>query len=242
MKEIIIEKLNLLSVDNWIQLIIALLWGIYVFYTGLTFKEVQKQTKEFKKQTELNNNAYLIIEKYICKEIKHPVIDMIPKRSKELYEEWAKIVKDNADAGSSEEFLVLELKNRGGCDITGWDITLELDIEPSEYLKNKSRIRSEEGEKINISSNDYVSVIEKEDSIKIAVFKLGSFPEINFDLAVKYTDMRNKKYSEFGGIKKINHRNALAHLTDKDKESNKEVDSLRNFIDSIEDEIEEQID
>lgn len=214
-----------MNLDTGIQLIIAFLWGIYVYYTRETFLEI-------KKQTELNNNAYLIVEKDVSRDIEDdegnnnidkPIINLIPIKNRELYEKWERIVESNINVGSSRIYVILKLKNTGHCDIVDWKLTLNMNIKPSEYLENEVLIKKEDKTFI-INSNDNTSVIEKGDYIKIAIAVVGSFPEVDLSWSIEYEDIREKKYKRFSGIKSSNHLNPLAHVSKEELENREEDD------------------
>ncbi len=226
-------KLWGITIDTWVQMVSTLFWGIYVFFTIKTFNEVEKQTKEIKKQTELSNNAHLVVKKDICQNIDDSTTNLIPSEIQDSYKKWEQIVKDNVKEVSNKDYIVLELKNRGGSDIVNWEMEIDVEIEPSDFLKNHSQTTGEDY-KVKISPTASSLFIEKEESIKVAVGLLGSFPEVDMKFSFTYKDMREKNYTTFSGDKNITDTNPYAHITEEEFENRNnsfddEFEDIDNF-------------
>jgi hypothetical protein len=186
-----------------VNVVIAILWGVYVYFTIQTFKEIHRQT-------ELQCEAFLMVTCETMNSVPDNVINKICKTSTISHDKWTEIVKTHIPAAIGlDSHLILTLTNKGRSDIISWKIKEKLNIQPGQYLKNKFNTF---GETISwdIESENKEDLIEPGQSIQIEVSKIGGYPLGEFSWEIEYADMRNKTYKTFSGDKLKIIRNALA--------------------------------
>ena len=182
---------------------IAILWGIYVYFTIKTFKEIHRQT-------ELQSEAFLMVTCETTDSVSEKAINKTSETSIKSHNKWAKIVKTNIPAAIGvDSNLIITLTNKGRSDIISWKIRETLSIKPGQYLERRFNTI---GETISwdIKSENKCDLIEQGQSISILIAKVGAYPEANFSWEIEYTDMRNKTYKIFSGDKFKIVKNALA--------------------------------
>lgn len=90
----IIKFLN--DINPVIDLSIAVLWGIYVFYTIRTFKEIHRQT-------ELQSEAFLIVSCEVVDSVTEKMVDKKDSQHMSIYDKWHEILKTNIPSAVSKE-------------------------------------------------------------------------------------------------------------------------------------------
>lgn len=164
-------------------LVTTLLWGIYVYFTIKTFKQI-------KRQTDLQSRAFLLATPKMCSEVQNKSISKI---ASELQEKWHRILENNMPESLNENRLFeLELTNRGKSDIISWKITLNAKVTEGEFLKQKFGIN---GESTNwlINSNSEQTIAPNQ-MIKVPVLVTGDFPKVSLTWNICYEDLMEGKY------------------------------------------------
>jgi len=185
-----------------INLLNALLWAFYVYYTIRTFRQIRRQT-------ELQSEAFLVVSSELLSGDK-PASVTAGSGIQELYDKWFQILQTNIPAArKQEQSVVLRLKNRGRSDITWWNVEVNAHVEPGKYLSNKFNI-SGEISKWTIEHEGYKDIIAPDEKIDVVIAKTGVFPVVKFHWSIKYKDMREVTYSRFGGDHSLVDRNVLA--------------------------------
>ncbi|MHB8137547.1 MAG: hypothetical protein ACYDGO_04070 [Smithellaceae bacterium] len=186
-----------------VNIIIAILWGVYVYFTIKTFREI-------KRQTDLQSEAFLIVACQTIDSVPIKTINKIGGKIDKSHDKWTEIVKTHIPgAVGPASHLTLTLTNKGRSDIISWKIIPTLSIKPGNFLAKKFNTS---GETISweIKSNDRRDIIGQGESITIEIAKVGAYPEAELFWAIEYTDMRNKTYKTFSGDKSKTVTNALA--------------------------------
>jgi hypothetical protein len=180
----------------------TLLWGIYVFFTIWTFREISKQT-------ELQSAALLIVACQLQPSIPPTAINLLPLAEQTLYKKWTDIITKNIPkAEAPKQYVLLFLTNRGHSDIIRWKIKLNVEIFPGTYLANRNTI----GDSVSwaIQSQGYNHIVGQGDTKTIIIAETGIFPKAQYQWNIEYYDMRDKKYSYFAGDKSTEAKNVLA--------------------------------
>jgi hypothetical protein len=195
-------KTNKDYVDPLLALVTTVLWGVYVFFTIKTFREIRRQT-------ELQSEAFLVVASQITQDTKEAV-DRVTSKAKGLWEKWNRIIRNVPDVVCPENYLVLRLQNRGKCDIVSWRIRLNVAVEPLQYLKSTQNVT---GETVSwlVESQGQKDILAPDHSTSVCVLKCGVFPKAEMTWDLDYTDIRNKKYSRFGGDFKGEDNNAYSN-------------------------------
>jgi len=189
-----------------VNVVIAFLWGIYVYFTIKTFREIHRQT-------ELQIEAFLMVTCETMDSVSLQTIKVIKKvceTSIASHKKWTNIIKTNIPAAiGPDSHLIITLTNKGRSDVISWKIKETLSIQPGQYLQKNVNIS---GETIcwDIMSEDRRDIIEQGQSVNIEVAVVGAYPEGNFSWEIEYTDMRNKTYKTFSGDKLKTVSNVLA--------------------------------
>jgi hypothetical protein len=213
-------------------LLSTILWGIYVYYTIKTFKEIRKQT-------ELQNDAFLVIrvdnstaaassvladsprlargfelrpaEKATMFELlqgrKRPALSIIPPEAQNLINKWSTICTNNLKNVSIEQIpIILFLKNHGKAEIISWTITFNINVEPSANLATNNIGGDKQKWKIQSTNS-----IGADQTIAVEVFKSGPFPSACLTWVTHYVDARNKHYTACGGDLELQLVNAFTN-------------------------------
>lgn len=155
-------------------------WGIYVYFTWKTFREI-------KKQTDLQSRSHLIINTTESEEVEsyEEDIEIVPTQ---LYNEWKDILRKNYPQGlqATSKVLLFKLMNRGKADVDWWDLKLKGKISHGKFLE-KTLKASPETFNLQIKS-DYNQQILSKDEICIPIIILGAFPQIELSWEVTYGD------------------------------------------------------
>jgi len=184
------------------------LWGVYVYYTYKTFKEIKKQAQiqhksllQIEKQTELQHRALLsVIPKESRIDAEH-----YPWKARELHNKWKGIITRNMPDLERDDFkekaLILILANRGKSDIVFWSIEIIAEITGSTYMRrsniNEDKFVSDDETphlKWEIKSSSSEQIIPGE-KIEIPILLYGYFPEVMVTWNITYTDIRNQSYT-----------------------------------------------
>ncbi|RPH95481.1 hypothetical protein EHM69_04225 [candidate division KSB1 bacterium] len=181
-------------IEEW-QITLAaastILWGVYVFFTIRTFKEI-------KAQTDLQREALLVVQ--VPQDTQSECyIDKEHSSFKALREKWRGIVRDNVpNVATPENIVFLRLTNRGKCDILSCCITIEAVVDPLTYL---STTRNIEGESLKweVPIDTGSTMLPEDFTQDIIIARAGVFPKIAFKWNIEYTDIRGKTYSRFVG-------------------------------------------
>ncbi len=185
-----------------------LLWGVYVYYTIKTFRQIHRQT-------ELQSEAFLVVTSSLEGSLRDDLREFDCIESKSMYKKWYDILKNNLQSAlTGEKYLVLKLDNRGRSDIVSWKVKVNGVINSGDFLHTKCNIN---GEKFSwvIEENNNKQLIASESHIEVIISKLGVYPEIALTWEIEYYDMRGRKYSNFGGAKSISDKNFLALIPTK---------------------------
>jgi hypothetical protein len=181
------------------------LWGIYVYYTIRTFKQIHRQT-------ELQSEAFLVVTSKMENSLKEEQKEFDCVESHNIFKKWHEILKNNLPSAlSGEKYLNLKLDNRGRSDIVSWKIKVSGNIDSGDYLSTKCNINGEKFSWI-IEEINNKQLIPSESCIEVIIAKLGVYPEISLTWEIEYHDMRGRKYTNFGGAKSVNDKNFLAYI------------------------------
>lgn len=173
----------------------SILTGIYIYYTRKSFLEI-------KKQTDNQIRAYLFssIETSTEKAASDTLFDI-----RNNYDESIKRLLP--DQSKSETNLTIKLKNRGKTDICWWKITLNIDINVGQYLKEMHL----NDDKHSIAKEGCTSkdVIQPEESINVSIGNMGYIPKAFLSWNIEYKDIHGNVYTEFSGDKDYTYINPL---------------------------------
>jgi len=186
-----------------VEFVIAILWGLYVYFTIKTFREIHRQT-------ELQFEAFLMVTCDTTATIPEKATQKIKEVSDQFHEKWKDIVKQHIPSAIGQDsYLTLNLTNKGKSDILAWTIKMLLEVNPGQYLKKKYNTY---GEQIswNINSETSSDIIGIGQTITLLVAKIGAYPEGKFFWEINYSDMRNKPYETFSGNTTKTVKNSLA--------------------------------
>lgn len=191
------------QLDALLVFLSTLLWGVYVFYTIRTFLEI-------KRQTELQSQAFLVLNSDIRTEARDDLSRVSPL-IQALYDKWHDILARNLPkATQPPSYFVLTLRNRGKSDIVDWKITIHLDVAPLQFLSGTYNIS---GEHLSwtIHSNGSEDYIPPDKHIDVVLAPVGVFPRAEFTWEIGYADYRGTRYARFGGDARRVIQNALAN-------------------------------
>jgi Ca2+/Na+ antiporter len=162
----------------------TLLWGIYVFFTIKTFKQI-------KKQTDIQSRAFLLVKPNFSIDTENKKI--INSTAIRLKDKWNEILNNNLEKTIIEKkFFNLSLINRGKSDITKWEISISVEIKEGKYLNENFSINGEKADWI-IKSKTH-QTIEPGKDLDIPIISVGDFPEITISWKISYTDLMNNTY------------------------------------------------
>lgn len=202
--------------ESLLTLILAfltvILWGVYVYYTRKTFKEI-------KKQTDFQSQAYLVTSIIDC-EKEYSSSDhtkdycesiIINKSINDIHEKWSDILKHNLKvAYQPKRQLILKMSNRGNSDIVYWKVNAKILIDPCEYLTEKLNSIKDECEWV-IESNSEDDTIRKDEDICISIAEYGNFPSAVITWEIEYKDIRENKYTKHTGRTSYKTVNTMAN-------------------------------
>src|SRR6266566_7179967 len=110
-----------------LELVTTLLWGIYVYFTIITFREIRRQT-------DLQSEAFLVVAAKVSDQL--VAGKTVDNASKSLHEKWHGILTTSLPkAVQKEKYLTLECTNRGRSDIVRWKINVAAEIKSSHFLQ-----------------------------------------------------------------------------------------------------------
>jgi hypothetical protein len=193
-------------IEEW-QLILAAVstlgWGVYVYFTIRTFREI-------KAQTDLQREAFLVVQVS-----KNPpsenALDREHANFKTAREKWKEIVQSNVpEAILPDRAIVLQLVNKGKCDISRCSISVEASIQPLMFLARKRNIKGEVL-KWQVAVDPVDAMLAEDDTMEVIIARVGMFPHVAFTWTVEYEDIRGKKYSRFGGYRGTEDTNQMAN-------------------------------
>jgi hypothetical protein len=181
----------------------TILWGFYVLFTILTFRQIRKQT-------DLLAEAFLVVA--FKKVQDYRVASDIPfeRTAFELHEKWSKILtKHVPNAVRKESALLLTLTNRGRADIIKWSISVTARVDPGEYLLKEYNTH---GEMVSwsVASAGAKHIVQPEKPVEVVLAPIGNFPNVEFTWSIAFEDMRGKKYVRAAGDSSVKDTNALA--------------------------------
>jgi len=185
-------KLFLSDINPLINLGIAILWGIYVYFTIKTFKEIHRQT-------ELQSEAFLIVSCDVANSNTEKTINKVNRQNIESYDKWHGILNSHIPAAIGQDsYLLLKFTNKGRSDITEWQAVVNVRIMPGQYLNKKFNIGGEDvvWEFKRDSAQD---IIPAGESVAFVIAKVGVYPQVECNWEIKYSDMRDKHYKSFNG-------------------------------------------
>lgn len=184
---------NLVFFNFILSIITTLLWGIYVYYTRKTFKEMSKQTRELQKQTDYQTRAFIITTP-INQETDENCIIM--GEIMNLHNKWKKILEANTNYELTTKvgLFALKLKNRGRSDVVKWELKVKATIDPGEFLKEKYNINGEKIEFIIESNSSEEHIIPADRELIIPISPISFFPKCTFRWELRYIDIRNQEY------------------------------------------------
>ncbi len=115
--------------QSFIELILLILWTIYIIFSVRTFREV-------KRQTELLSEAYLLItSELVPLDESNYDDDDVPSTAIDLFIKWYRILLTSIPmALTATNYVVLTLHNRGKSDIVWWKINIRASVRPETYL------------------------------------------------------------------------------------------------------------
>jgi hypothetical protein len=198
----IIKFLN--DINPLINLTIAVLWGVYVYYTIKTFKEIHRQT-------ELQSEAFLYVSCEVVNSVTEKMVDKKDSHHMSVYDKWHEILKSHIPSAISQEsYLLLTFKNKGRSDIVEWKADIDTTIASGQYLTKKFNIGGDNfAWQIKNESNK--DIIPAGESVTFIIAKIDVYPQIECTWKIDYSDMRSKQYKAFAGDKKKVNRNSLAY-------------------------------
>lgn len=194
--------INFLNENNGVLTgLSTMFWGIYVYFTIKTFKEI-------KKQTDLESKAFVVISAH--KDTTIPK-DKSFLQFKDSYEKWKGILTRNLpDVNINETTLILKLANKGKSDIHEWSLKVFAQIDPDEYLTSECNISGEVVETV-IESNGADHYMASGEDLCIPIAQLAVYPIIEFCWELNYTDVKGITEKTFGGDKSFTSTNAMAN-------------------------------
>lgn len=183
------------------ELATTILWGIYIYFTIRTFREI-------KRQTDLQSEALLVVAAKTLDQM--PPNVNIPDEAQKVHDKWKQILETNIpSAVQKEKYLILEFTNRGRSDIVGWEIRVMADISASDFLQNTYNIVGEDVE-WTVCYKNHKDNIAPNDTIQVPIAVTGCFPEAKFIWLIEYSDTRDVDYQKFSGDPSYSDINALA--------------------------------
>lgn len=192
-------------------------WSVYVLFTIMTFREIQRQTKlqsesfeQIKRQTDLQSEALLSVSASI--RTNAPTERPLHERVQNVHARWREILKTQAPTALNrpDQLVVLHLKNRGRSDIVDWKIQVALKVEPGPHLATTFQTQGNDvnWEVNHVGSRDIVDA--QGEQIDVAIAPTGKFPLANFRWTIEYTDAKGKAYTHFVGDHEVSDTNAFA--------------------------------
>jgi hypothetical protein len=182
----------------------TLLWGIYVYFTIRTFRQI-------KRQTDLQTQAFLIVAAQKV-DAGRKLVRAFPPGAQELHDKWRGILQKNLpNAMQPDKWLVLKLTNRGRADIVKWAIEIRARIKPGDYLDKKCNTRGEEQNwTVCYRSHQDIVALESGTGVEVPIAIISAFPSVEFSWTISYEDTRHVKYQRFGGDSGWTDSNVLA--------------------------------
>jgi hypothetical protein len=180
----VIEVLSNNTIPLWtliLTVVSTLLWGIYVFFTIKTFREI-------KEQTILQSRSFLVVKPVLSE-----LTDLVGFNADSLstHALWKLTLQNNLpEAMKQENCFSLQLMNRGKSDIIKWSIKIKVIITVGQYLTG-----------LNIAGNNYQYTINSSpldqigpgQEICIKVLPYGFYPKAEISWTISYEDIRNNK-------------------------------------------------
>lgn len=200
--------------DPFIELLIVVAWGLFIYYTIKTFRQI-------KRQADLQSEAFLVIGAEATSS-DSSADNRIPEEATDLHSRWREILNgaDLSEAlGREDKYLVLRLHNRGKSDIVKWKLTITAEVEPGSHLSDNYKT-SGEVQEWTIEGDSYEDILEENEDTSIGAALLGPFPVARFRWEVSYKDMRDVTYSRFGGDATFTDRNVFADPTSEGSNGN----------------------
>lgn len=200
------ELLTFLNANQGLTTFVStLLWGVYVYYTIETFRQIRKQT-------DLQMDASLLIESQLVDT--DAVTIKCPSEAVSLYQKWNDIIRrlpNSEEIPTRQQYITLRLRNRGKSDIVSWEITVTTSVEPGEFLADRYNTSSESSIWKIVSQNSCNYICSSED-IVVSIAKTGIFPKATFSWTVSYIDSKGKKYRVFAGDSHKMDENLLVNM------------------------------
>ncbi len=210
----IIAVLN--QINPLINLTVAVLWGIYVYFTIRTFKEIHRQT-------ELQSEAFLLVSCDVVGSISDRTVSKLDSQNLRSYDKWVEILNTNLPGAiSPPQYLVLRFSNKGRSDINEWNAQIAADIAPGRYLEEKFNIGGEIAA-WKVKSDGSKDIVSTGEDVTFAIAKVGPYPLITFSWEIQYSDMRGKPYTSFSGDKTRVIENSLSYSMKADNDVSKNV-------------------
>src|SRR5207248_786037 len=197
---------------------------IYVVYTIKTFRQI-------KRQTDLQTQALLSIAARVvplstpqtastASETGSGGIFIRRRRPAErtfepgivaLHEKWKNILaqQTNPAITRTEKIVILKIRNHGQSDVVSWTLKLTVDVEPGQHLATAFNVNKSTYEWL-VKSEGVTQIVEKTQSIEVAIAPTGSFPIAKFCWKLEYKDVRGVIYTEFVGEREVVDNNAFA--------------------------------
>ncbi len=210
----IIAFLN--DINPLISLVVAVLWGIYVYFTIKTFREIHRQT-------ELQSEAFLVVSCDVVSSLADKTVSKLDSQNLKSYDKWLDILTTNLPTAiGPPQYAVLRLSNKGRSDIVKWDADISVSIAPGNYLREKFNIHGENAA-WRVNSEGSKDIVSAGEDVPFAIAKVGPYPQISFSWQIQYSDMRGKRYTSFSGDKSKVVENSLAYSMITDKQAVKDV-------------------
>jgi hypothetical protein len=203
-------------------------WGVYVFFSVKTFREVKQQsqlqtdslreiraqTEELRRQTERQTRPHMLIDLDPENKVggdceRSALMNKVEQR-------WRTILTTNIPAvEQSNTHVVLRLRNRGGGDITDWQLTVTYNIEPGSYLSTNFKTAGENGSFEIFPGGDHAILMANDQSgaIRVVVGPLTLFPVVQYDWSLWYRGHDGAEYSAYSGKNGLSDSNPLASPT-----------------------------
>lgn len=195
------------DINPLINLAIAGLWGIYVYYTIKTFKEIHRQT-------ELQSEAFLIVSCNLIDSTTEKTIIKNNDQNMATYDKWHEILRSHIPTAiGQKKYLALIFNNKGRSDIVAWRTSVNASISPGQYLTKKFNIIGETAT-WNFVNEDGRDIIPAGESVTFIIAQVGVYPQIKCSWKIEYSDMRDKKYNSFTGDRDKLILNSLAYSKD----------------------------
>lgn len=175
------------------------LLALYVIYTVRMFGQMRRQT-------ELQIEAFLVVTHQLT-----PRKGVgSPPKALELYEKWRGILENNIPGAlKTDQLLILELENCGRSDVIHWRVDVNAEVKPGEYLNSNCNIFGESDE-WTLTDKGSGDIIRQGTSIEVPVAIVGPFPELIVQWTLEYRDMRDRRYSRYGGDSEFSTKNIFA--------------------------------